>query len=84
LSSLSITGNEFGKEGRQKQLEEAGYKQTSEFAPSDENGNILRNPNLAKSSSSGPVEDVFLRKKMVKKSRISMKVTEWAFCLVPI
>jgi hypothetical protein len=58
LSSLSITGNEFGKEGRQKQLEEAGYKQTSEFAPSDENGNILRDPNLAKSSSSGPVEDV--------------------------
>jgi hypothetical protein len=41
-----------------------GSEQTSEFAPFDESGNIQ------------PV----LRKKMVKKSRISMKVTEIGFC----
>jgi hypothetical protein len=41
-----------------------GSEQTSEFAPFYESGNIQ------------PV----LRKKMVKKSRISMKVTEIGFC----
>ena len=58
LYSLSITGNVFGKEGRQKQLEQAGSEQTTEFAPFDESGNISRDSNLAESSSFGPVEDV--------------------------
>jgi hypothetical protein len=48
----------FGKEGRQKQLEQAGSEQTPEFAPFDENGNISQDSNLAESSSFGPVEDV--------------------------
>jgi hypothetical protein len=36
----------------------SGSEQTTEFAPSDESGNIQRDSNLAKSSSVGPVEDV--------------------------
>src|SRR5919112_2155202 len=56
--TLSITGNEFGKEGRQKQLEQAGSEQTPEFAPFDENGNIQPDSTRAKSDSFGPVEDV--------------------------
>jgi hypothetical protein len=36
----------------------SGSQQSTEFAPSDENGDILRDPNLAKSDSVGPVEDV--------------------------
>jgi hypothetical protein len=36
----------------------SGSEQAAEFAPSDENGNNLRDSNLAKSSSVGPVEDV--------------------------
>ena len=44
--------------GRESQLEQAGSQQSTEFAPSDENGNILRDSNLAKSGSVGPVEDV--------------------------
>jgi hypothetical protein len=37
---------------------ESGSKQATEFAPSDENGNISRDPSLAKSGSVGPVESV--------------------------
>ena len=37
---------------------ETGSEQTSEFAPFNENGNILRDSNLAESGSLGPVEDV--------------------------
>jgi hypothetical protein len=58
LYSLSITGNEFGKEGRQKQLEQAGSEQTTEYAPFDESGNNLQDGHLAESGSFGPVEDV--------------------------
>jgi hypothetical protein len=47
-----------GTKGREIQLEQAGSQQSTEFAPSDENGNILRDSNLAKSDSVGPVEDV--------------------------
>jgi hypothetical protein len=37
---------------------ESGSEQSTEFAPSDENSNNLRDSNLAKSGSVGPVEDV--------------------------
>jgi hypothetical protein len=37
---------------------ESGSKQATEFAPSDENGNISRDSSLAKSGSVGPVESV--------------------------
>jgi hypothetical protein len=57
---LSITGNAFGKEGKQKQLEQARSEQTTEYAPFDESGNNLQDSNLANSDSFGPVE-VFLR-----------------------
>ena len=58
IYSLSITGNVFGKEGTQKQLEQAGSEQTPEFAPFDENSNISPDSTRAKSDSFGPVEDV--------------------------
>jgi len=58
LYSRSITGNEVGKEGRQKQLEQAGSEQASEFAPFDENGNISPDSTRAKSYSFGQMEDV--------------------------
>ena len=37
---------------------ETGAEQTTEFAPFDKRGNILRDSNLAESGSVGPVEDV--------------------------
>jgi hypothetical protein len=37
---------------------ETGTEQASEFADPDKRGNILRDSNLAESSSVGPVEDV--------------------------
>ena len=46
------------RRGRQKQLEQAGSKQTPEFAPFDENSNISPDSTRAKSDSFGPVEDV--------------------------
>ena len=58
MYSLSITRNEFGKEGRQKQLEQAGSEQTTEYAPFDESGNNLQDGRLAESGSFGPVEGV--------------------------
>jgi hypothetical protein len=36
----------------------AGSEQATEFAPSDENGNISPDSTRAKSGSAGPVEDV--------------------------
>ena len=48
----------FGKEGKQKQLEQARSEQTTEYAPFDENGNNLQDSNLAESGSFGPVEGV--------------------------
>ena len=53
-----MRGGAFGKEGKQKQLEQAGSEQTTEYAPFDESGNIQRDPNLANSDSFGPVEGV--------------------------
>ena len=44
--------------GRQKQLEQAGSEQATEFAPFDESGNISPDSTRAKSDSIGPVEDV--------------------------
>jgi hypothetical protein len=49
---------EYGREGRQKQLEQAGSEQATEFAPFDENGNIQPTLKWAESGSFGPVEDV--------------------------
>jgi hypothetical protein len=49
---------EYGEEGRQKQLEQAGSEQSTELPPFDENGNILQDSNLAENGSVGPVEDV--------------------------
>ena len=46
------------RRGRQKQLEQAGSKQTPEFAPFDENSDISRDSNLAESGSVGPIEGV--------------------------
>ena len=48
---------ELGKEGNKARYE-TGSEQATEFAPFDESGNIQRDSNLAKSGSSGPVEDV--------------------------
>ena len=55
---LSITGNVFGKEGKQKQLEQARSEQTTEYAPFDESGNISPDSTWAKSDSVSPIEDV--------------------------
>ena len=52
------TKQEQGTKGREAQLEQAGSQQSTEFAPSDESGNISPDSTRAKSSSVGPVEDV--------------------------
>jgi hypothetical protein len=49
---------ELGREGKQKQLEQAGSEQATEFADPGVNSKILQDSNLAEPGSIGPVEDV--------------------------
>src|SRR5918999_5333493 len=49
---------EYGKKGREMQLEQTGSQQSTEFASFDENGNIQPANLRAESGSLGPVEDV--------------------------
>jgi hypothetical protein len=49
---------ELGTKGRESQLEQAGFQQSTEFASFDENGNISPDSSRANSGSVGPVDDV--------------------------
>jgi hypothetical protein len=67
---------EYGKEGRQKQLEQAGSGQSAEYGDSGEMGQDSARKNLAENSSVGPVEDVSASEDFSKMNRSQDVITE--------